>query len=189
MADLNVTPTYEMNKAGTTGDMTGMAGGNWIWIILLFLLFGRGGFGGFGSEGIQTATGLTNEALLIQLNNNLNAGFNSINTNLCNGFATINSGIAGVNLALATGFGSITHQNDMNTCAIKSAIHEDGAATRALINSIELQNWRDRAMAAENALSNSQQTAQIVNSLRPYPAPAYLAPNPLAPNGYREFGY
>lgn len=180
MADTPVTLTHELGQNTNNGDnMFGTGGGSWIWIILLFILFGFGG-GGFGNNRANTNTviGLTNEALLLQLNQNLSTQFAGVNQGICN----LRSDIAGVNYNAAVNYGNLTHQGDMNTCAIKNAIHEDGNATRALINANTMQELRERLSVAENAIANANQTAQIISAIRPYPVQSV----PFAP--YNSFG-
>lgn len=181
MADTPVTLTHELGeKTNNSDNMFGSGGGSWIWIILLFILFGfgGGGWGGNNRANTNTIVGLTNEALLLQLNQNLNTQFATVNNGICN----LRSDIAGVNYNAAVNFGALTHQNDMNTCAIKNAIHEDGNATRALINANTMQELRERLSVAESAISNANQTAQIISAIRPYPVQSV----PFAP--YNSFG-
>lgn len=52
--------------------------------------------------------------------------------------------------------------------------------TRDLINAKTIQDYRDLAQSYQNQLYNTQLATSIVNSLRPYPVPAYTVSNPYA---------
>ncbi len=74
---------------------------------------------------------------------------------------------------------------ERNTCEITRAIHAEGEATRALINANEMQNLRDRleardrdVMVRDFQLSQLSQTANIINTVRPFPQPAYPTCSP-----------
>lgn len=182
MADTPVTLTHELGDGArnNNNDMFG-GGGSWTWIILLFFLFGRGR--GFGDDGVNTNTvvGLTNEMLLNNIQQLLFTQFQNTNNNMNQGFQTVNNGICGINLEMCKGFGALTHQIDLGFCDAKQVTRDEGNATRALINDLVTQNLRERLNAAESALNNANQTAAIVNALRPYPTPAFIAPNPAVP--------
>lgn len=68
-----------------------------------------------------------------------------------------------------------------NTCDITTAIHNEGEATRALINANTMQALRDKLedrdrelMTANFQLSQQAQNAYLLNELRPCAKPAYL---------------
>lgn len=74
----------------------------------------------------------------------INSNFRNLDNRLCdNEKATMNMGFA-----LSSQMSNFQHSVDNQMCGIKSAIHADGDATRALINNIEMQNLRD-ALALE----------------------------------------
>lgn len=75
---------------------------------------------------------------------------------------------------------SAKYENQAHTTAILHAIAEDGDKTRALITANETQHLRDQLVAAQNALSNAQQTSvlgaqldAIYNKIPRTPIPAY----------------
>lgn len=87
---------------------------------------------------------------------------------------------------------SVKTENYRNTCEITTAIHAEGEATRALINANVMQELRDRLadrdrdlLTANMQLSQQAQTATIVNTVRPFPQPAYITCSPYTSvNGF-----
>lgn len=53
----------------------------------------------------------------------------------------------------------------------------------------EIQNLRDQVQAYQLSASQRQQTASIVNQIRPCPVPAYITCNPFGCNGGINDGY
>lgn len=107
----------------------------------------------------------------------------------------LQSSIGTVNTSLERGFASTAYETASQTCELKNAI----AAQTTLINDKfcqlemrEMQNKID-ALRQENtqlalAASQSAQTANIVNQIRPCPTPAYVVPNPYG-CGCNNYGY
>lgn len=90
---------------------------------------------------------------------------------------------------------SVRAENFKNTCDITTAIHAEGEATRALINANTVQDLRDRLEAKDRdlltanfQLSQQAQSANIINSLRPVPTPAYLTCSPYFAYNYGGCG-
>jgi len=204
MADgtLNVTPFMDVGGNGKSHDGMGMGGG-FIWVILiLFLLIGGNGFGGFGGANATTnqlnADFLYTQQKIDGQTAAMNAGFTGTNQAinngfainaqaLCNGFAGVNSGICDLRHSMDLGFCGVGRSIDQvrfeaqqNTCAITTAISNSTQAVKDLINANTMQDQRDRNGDLSNALNNAQQTATIINQIRPYPTPSYFAPNPNA---------
>lgn len=187
-------------------------GGNWMWIIVLFLfMFMGGGLGGGlgnnAANGALTRAEL-NEGLM---NNNVERKLDGVGDGLCNGFYSQNTtmlqGFNGVQSTLCQGFNglqssiadsrfaaqqcccetnrnidAVRFENSRNTCDITNAIHADGEATRALINQNTMQELRDQLQAAQMTLSNTNQTATLINAIRPFPSPAYVTCSPYTAN-------
>lgn len=88
---------------------------------------------------------------------------------------------------------AVRYENARNTCDIVNAIKEDGAATRALMTQNTIQDLRDRLQTAEAHISNTNQTQQLVNELRPCARPAYITCSPYQSlpygYGYNNNGY
>ena len=75
--------------------------------------------------------------------------------------------------------------NDKNTCELKTAIHAEGEATRAMIANNQIQDLRekiadkDRELQTANFnLSQVAQSAAIVGKISPRPVPAYMTASP-----------
>lgn len=201
-------------RAATADNDGFMGGGNggWMWLIVLFLLTGGRGFG-FGNGAASDA--LTRAELYDGLNYNqiengirniqnglcdgfysqnttMLQGFNGIQRDLCTGFSAVNAGIAENRFAAQQcccetnrNIDAVRYENSKNTCDITSAIHAEGEATRALINSNTMQNLRDRLadkdrelMTANFQLSQQAQSASLVDQLRPCARPAYITCSP-----------
>lgn len=84
---------------------------------------------------------------------------------------------------------SVKAEAYQNTCAITTAIRDEGAATRALIEANTVQALRDKLadkdrelMTANFLISQSNQNAYLVDSLKPTPIPAYVVSSPYATN-------
>lgn len=163
-------------------------GGAW-WIIILFLfMFGMGGWNGNGRNDAATQ-----EILFGQQFQGLDQKIDRIGNGICDSTFALNNSILGEGRALQTqlaecccttnrNIDNVRFENAQNTCAITSAIHADGEATRALIKESEIQSLRDKVSELQLAQSQCSQNAYLVNMLRPYPIPAYQTANPLATN-------
>jgi hypothetical protein len=179
-------------------------GNDWAAFLLFALIFGGngwgGGFGGFGggSGAFGTAAlaqGFADNRVLSKLDGitqGLCDGFYAQNTNMLTGFNTIGSQIA-ENRYAAKDCCCETNRNidsvrvgvQQCCCDLKTAIHEEGEATRALINSNTMQNLRDKLaerdrdlQTANFQLSQQAQNATLINTLRPFPTPSYITCSP-----------
>ena len=93
-----------------------------------------------------------------------------------NGFCEVNRNIDAVR---ADGY--------KNTCEIVNAINADGEKARAMFNAYQMQELRDRLeekdrqlMTANILNSQTAQTADLMQRLRPAPIPVFVVSNPLA---------
>ena len=80
---------------------------------------------------------------------------------------------------------AVRFEGAKNTCEITTAIHNEGEATRALINANTMQALRDKLadkdrelMTANFQLSQQAQNAYLINEIRPCARPAYLTCSP-----------
>lgn len=163
----------------------------WFWIIILFLfIFGNG----FGFRGNSAAQGtLTRAELHDGFNfNQLENGIRGLERGQCQlGYDTLNQSRETQTAIAQLGFqnqqcccetnrniDAVRAENYKNTCEITSAIHAEGEATRALINANVMQELRDQLQAAQLQLGNISQTQNLINTLRPYPTPAYITCSP-----------
>lgn len=86
---------------------------------------------------------------------------------------------------------AVRYEGAQNTCAITNAIHAEGEATRALINSNVMQELRDKLEARDRdvlvrdfQLSQLAQTSSLIGELRPCAKPAYITCSPYTPANF-----
>lgn len=189
-----------------TRDQDGM-GNAWnnpfIYLVWLALLGGNGGlFGNRDNNALQGA--LTRSDMFEGFNNqDVNSQLRGITNGLCDGFYAVNNGLKdgfyGIQSALAEnrfaqqnccceikgGIKDLSAEGYRNTCEITTAIHAEGEATRALINSNTMQELRDKLaerdrdlQSVQFQLSQQAQNATLIGTLRPFPQPAYITCSP-----------
>lgn len=182
---------------GKDGGMLGGGGG--IWLILLFILFAFGGGGMFGGNKDAAAvnSALTRADLSEGFNfNNLEQGVRGVQDGLCSGFyaqnTTMLQGFNGLGTQLAENrfaaqqcccetnrnIDAVRYENAKNTCDIITAGHSDAQRIIDQMTQNTVQELRDQLQAAQLTLGNTIQTTNIVNSLRPFPQPAYVTCSP-----------
>ena len=219
MEGTGIVPVMDMNRGYGYGDGYG-CGGWFMWIIVLFALmggwgngFGRNGWGnGPGLTQVEMQQGFDTQSILRKLDGIQNGlcdgfyamntttlnGFNGVQRDLCTGFSAVNAGIAENRFAMQNcccetnrNIDAVRAENYKNTCEITNAIHAEGEATRALINSNTMQNLRDKLadkdrdlMTANFQLSQQAQSANIIGTLRPYPQPAYITCSPYVASNF-----
>ncbi len=146
----------------TRNDGNGFLEGNGIIILILFFLMFGGGFGwGGNANGIFTRAdlyeGLNTQDIQNSLNvlgTSINNGFSGVQSSLCCGFNGVQSAIADSNYRMAD-----------CCCQIKTAIHDEGEQTRALIQSNTIQDLRDRLQDAKNeTFATGLTTAQVIQT-------------------------
>ena len=193
-------------RAATDGNRDGFGGdGGWFWIIVLFLaMFGFGGNGfGYNNNGALTRGELcqdmnlqTIESAIRGVQNGLCDGFYAQNTTMLQGFNSLGNQIAENRFAAQNcccetnrNIDAVRAENYKNTCEITNAIHSEGEATRALINSNTMQDLRDKLEARDRdlltanfQLSQQAQSANLISTLRPFPIPAYQTCSPYTSN-------
>lgn len=74
-------------------------------------------------------------------------------------------------------------------CDVKTAIHSEGEATRALITENTIQELRDRLALANNAISSQTIADNVIGAVRPYPVPAYPVSSPYGTISAYPYGY
>ena len=198
-------------------DMNQMWNNPFIYLVWLAVL---GGGGLFGNRTAELQNAVTRSDLFEGFNNqDVNGQLRGITNGICDGFYAINSGMKdgfyANNVGMKDGFYGIqgvlaenrfaqqnccceTNRNidavrfegAQNTCAITNAIHAEGEATRALINSNTMQALRDKLadkdrdiLARDFQLSQLAQSATLVNELRPCAKPAYITCSPYTTAG------
>lgn len=196
-----------MEKNYSLADIASVAGGNdgflegngVIIILLFFLMLGGGIGGGFGwgnGNGALTraelSQGFADNTVVRKLDGityGLSDGFYAQNTTMLNGFNTIGSQIAENRFASQQcccetnrNIDSVKYENAQNTCAIVNAINADGEKTRALMTENTIQALRDKLQDTQLQLSQVNQNATIINALQPAPRPAYTVMSPYMSN-------
>lgn len=201
-----------------TRDQDGMSNAwnnPFIYLVWLALLGGNGGlFGRRDDSALQSS--LTRSDLFEGFNNqDVNSQLRGITNGLCDGFYAVNNGLKdgfyGIQSALAenrfaqqnccceikSGIKDLSAEGYRNTCEITTAIHAEGEATRALINSNTMQELRDKLAERDRdlqtvqfQLSQQAQNATLIGTLRPFPQPAYITCSPYqSANGTCGSGY
>ncbi len=130
-------------------------------------------------------------------------GFNGIQRDLCQGFGVVGNAITTTGYQLGSqisenrfaaqqcccetnrNIDAVRAENYRNTCDITTAIHQEGEATRALINANTMQDLRDKLadrdrdiQSRDFQLSQLAQNSTLINALRPFPQPAYITCSP-----------
>lgn len=163
-------------------------------------------------NGIRENQSTMREGFYDNVTQNLN-GFNTIERDLCQGFSTLN--LANTNnfnnlgsqiqelgyqnkdccCTLRSEIADSRAENYKNTCEITNAIHAEGEQTRALITQNAIQDLRDRLsnrdrdlMIANFQLSQQAQSANIIDTLRPFPQPSYITCSPYENSQINGYG-
>ena len=198
----------------------GMWNNPFIYLVWLAVLGNGGLFGnrGIGDAAVQGA--ITRSDLFEGFNTqDINGQLRGITNGLCDGFYAINNGLKdgfyGTQAGIKDGFygiqgalaenrfaaqncccetnrniDAVRYEGSQNTRDITNAIHAEGEATRALINSNVMQELRDKLEARDRdvlvrdfQLSQLAQSATLVNELRPCAKPAYITCSPYTTVG------
>jgi hypothetical protein len=205
-----------MNEGLTASDVLALTRNNdenemwnnpFIYLVWLAVL---GGGGLFGNRGNELQGAITRSDLFEGFNNqDINGQLRGITNGLCDGFYALNSGIKdgfyGTQAALTENrfaaqncccetnrnIDAVRYEGAQNTCAITNAIHAEGEATRALINSNVMQELRDKLEARDRdvlvrdfQLSQLAQTSSLIGELRPCAKPAYITCSPYTPANF-----
>lgn len=190
----------------TNNNENGWQNNPFIYLVWLAVLGGGNGlFGNRGSDaatqGALTRADLNDGFANAQIENGIRAiqsglcdGFYANNTTALQGFAGVSAGVTelGYNMKdcccqLNRSIDALTAENYKNTCAITTAVHAEGEATRALIQQNMVQDLRDRLEARDRdlltanfQLSQQAQSTNLLSALRPFPQPAYITCSPYA---------
>lgn len=205
-----------MNEGLTASDVLALTRNNnenemwnnpFIYLVWLAVL---GGGGLFGNRNGELQGAITRSDLFEGFNNqDINGQLRGITNGLCDGFYALNSGIKdgfyGTQAAIAENrfaaqncccetnrnIDAVRYEGAQNTCAITNAIHAEGEATRALINSNVMQELRDKLEARDRdvlvrdfQLSQLAQTSSLIGELRPCAKPAYITCSPYTPANF-----
>lgn len=189
----------------TNNNENGWQNNPFIYLVWLAVLGNGGIFGNRGADaatqGAITRADLNDGFANAQIENGIRAiqsglcdGFYANNTTALQGFAGVNSGLTELSFnmkdcccQLNRSIDALAAENYKNTCAITTAVHAEGEATRALIQQNMVQDLRDRLEARDRdlltanfQLSQQAQSANLLSALRPFPQPAYITCSPYA---------
>lgn len=207
--ELSLSDIAAMNS-GRDDNMAALWSNPFVYLVWLAVL-GRGGL--FGSEGAGAAAmqgALTRSDLFEGFNNqDINSQLRGLTNGLCDGFYAINNGLKdgfyGTQSALAENrfaaeqcccttnrnIDSVRYDMSRGFCDVAGAIHAEGEATRALINSNTMQALRDKLedrdrelQTANFQLSQQAQNAYLLNELRPVAKPTYITCSPYMAYDY-----
>lgn len=177
----------------TAADVMALNGNNNMWnnpfvyLVWMSMFRGMNGWGGdYAAQGAMTRAELY-DGLNFQT---LDGAMRDMQTNLCNGFSGVQMAITQQGYATQSAIAqasfesqkcccetnrnidAVRFENAQNTCAITTAIHAEGEATRALITENKIQDLRDSREAVQRELQSAQlqlgnisQTQTILNSL------------------------
>ncbi len=195
MTEMGMSPA-DIQAVTGGGNNGGFGGGN-IGMLAFFLFFllawGNGGFGMGGNAGGALTRAELNDGFNF---NNMNRQLMGVSNGIAEStFATSNqlnqmqAAQAACCCDLRVSSLENRYAGERNTCDVIQAIHNDGEATRALINSNTMQELRDRLeqaerekLAASYQLSQNAQSERIINAIRPCPVPAYPSCSPYTAN-------
>lgn len=79
---------------------------------------------------------------------------------------------------------NVRYDAQKNVGELMAVVHAENEKTRALIQQNEVQTLRDKVQDLQFQQSQCAQNAYLINTLRPYPAPAYPATNLFGYNGF-----
>lgn len=189
----------------TNNNENGWQNNPFIYLVWLAVLGNGDIFGNRGADaatqGAITRADLNDGFANAQIENGIRAiqsglcdGFYANNTTALQGFAGVNSGLTELSFnmkdcccQLNRSIDALAAENYKNTCAITTAVHAEGEATRALIQQNMVQDLRDRLEARDRdlltanfQLSQQAQSANLLSALRPFPQPAYITCSPYA---------
>jgi len=197
-------PFYPMGY-GNGGLFGGADNGIW-GIILLALLFGNGNFGWGGNNGwnnVATTDYISSEFT----QRDINGGFQNTNNLISNGFSDIATNICGVKSdilenryaaqlsACNTQRDILSQTNELNTNLLTSNLQAQAAMDKCccdlraqgientqkildVLNQNTIDSLRSEVNDLKNTITANGIGANIINSVRPYPIPAYSVSSP-----------
>lgn len=193
---------------GNDGFGNGMGG--WFWILILFLFRGWGYGAGQESSLVSeefikrdifntnqnistTACQTQRDVLENRYTNQL--GLQQLGAQMQNCCCETGKEILESRYTTQLGFQGLQAQLAECCCSLKEIAHAEGEATRALIQANTIQDLRDKVadrdrdlMTANFQISQAAQSANIIDTVRPFPIPAYVTCSPYVNYGYGACG-
>lgn len=184
----------DIRAAVDGGDGFGNGMGCWFWILILFLFRGWGYGNGhenpliseefikrdiFNTNQNVSTTACQTQRDILENRYANQLGLQQLGTQMQNCCCETGKEILESRYTTQLGFQGLQAQLASCCCDIKEAILADGAETRALIQANTIQDLRDKVadrdrdlMTANFQISQAAQSANIIDSVRPYPVPA-----------------
>lgn len=188
-------------------DMWGGGNGMWVLFLFFLMAWGNGGFWGNNRNGVNDPVvqgALTRSDLFEGFNTqDINSQLRGITNGVCDSAYAINNGIKDLGMNMMQGFDgtnqrladlgyqvqncccqtnrnldSIRYENAKNTCDVINAVN---ASTQRVIDQMttdKIDDLRTELQSAQLQLSNNNQTANLIATLRPFPQPAYITCSP-----------
>ena len=180
----------------------GMYGGEWFWIIIILFAFWGNGFGNI-NNGFETdidtrflerdifntnqnvsTTGCQTQRDVLESRYTTQLGLSQLGADMQNCCCNTQKEILQNRYDNALQTQTLSAQASQCCCDLKTAIHAEGEATRAMIQEDKIQQLRDQVYATNLALNNANLANSIVNQIIPRPAPAYPSCSPFVPSYY-----
>lgn len=112
------------------------------------------------------------------------AGLSDLERDVLNGNCNTQKEVLESRYTTQLGFQASQAQLASCCCELKTAIHAEGEATRALIQANTIQELRDRLALANDAITTQTVSTNVINAVRPFPVPAYITCSPYVNYGY-----
>ncbi len=182
-------------------------GGSWFWIIIfiLFFAFGNNGWGNnsqtntmedefikrdiFNTNQNVSNMGFQNSRDILENKYTTELGMSNLNTSILTGNCGTQKEILENRYENALQTNTLQAQMQNCCCELKTAIHAEGEATRAQMQSDKIDELRASLNTATNAYNNVSMANNIIQALQPTPRPSYIVSSPYATNTLCNCGY
>lgn len=188
-------------------DMWGGGNGMWVLFLFFLMAWGNGGFWGNNRNGVNDPAvqgALTRSDLFEGFNTqDINSQLRGITGGVCDSAYAINNGIKDLGMNMMQGFDgtnqrladlgyqvqscccatgrsidSVKYENAKNTCDIINAVNTSAQRVIDQMTTDKIDDLRTELQSAQLQLSNNNQTANLIATLRPFPQPAYITCSP-----------
>lgn len=188
-------------------DMWGGGNGMWVLFLFFLMAWGNGGFWGNNRNGVNDPAvqgALTRSDLFEGFNTqDINSQLRGITNGVCDSAYAINNGIKDLGMNMMQGFDgtnqrladlgyqvqscccatgrsidSVKYENAKNTCDIINAVNASAQRVIDQMTTDKIDDLRTELQSAQLQLSNNNQTANLIATLRPFPQPAYITCSP-----------
>lgn len=155
--------------------------GGFGWLILLFLfLFAFNGNGWNNGGSSEAGAIYARQASEAAIANSKDIAVQGLEGQI----ATLNS-----QYQTLLGFKDQQYQTMTCCCDLKNEILAENQKTRDLINSLAVTDLRAQLVEAKDNIVTMEQTAALVNALRPFPTPSYIVSSPYTSLAGGYYGY